>query len=95
MSFRCQACNIAQEPGIKPTILVVETAPAEYHCKVKSDVMVTDHKTGDLTPRYVNAVRVGTEIVREARLCPPCAKIVAPVAISGRPEAIRLLGVAF
>lgn len=59
--FYCQACKKLSQPNQKPHRKVVETRDRVY-----------SRKKGD--KEFV--VGRGTETVREANLCPPCAEVV-------------------
>lgn len=88
MAFRCQACLLAQPPGTKLTLEVVKTEAIQHHCKVRA---VQDDPGDDSAPRYVHAVRAGSRIVQEVRLCPTCAGIPPPKAIPGASGALLVL----
>lgn len=63
--FICQQCGVVNGPKVSPTMTVVETRPKTY------DVKNYDEE-GEFT--HFSTV-VGSEIVKEKRVCPPCLGI--------------------
>jgi hypothetical protein len=60
MSFKCDECGISQPAGTKPQMKVVQTRRVEYDGGFDEEGIE-------------NPPTVGSEIVKEAKLCPGCA----------------------
>lgn len=71
--YRCDACQQAIGPKVPQVAIVEETRSRDYINEVKR----TDVETGKVTTETVYSV--GTEIVAESHVCPPCAGTTVPV----------------
>jgi hypothetical protein len=62
--FNCQECGNPTGPRVKPIVAVTETRNREYLIENENEELIIG--------------AVGTEIVKEVKLCPPCAGADAP-----------------
>lgn len=65
--FRCDKCKEAIGPKVSPIFMVGETRDRTY------EVVSYDEETGDKSLSF----SPGFEIVKELRVCPPCAGVVS------------------
>lgn len=60
MSFKCSQCSNPQANGVKPVVVVLQTRAISYPVRYRNGVVID--RGGN-----------GTAIVREGKLCKPCA----------------------
>ena len=73
--FRCTNCKKSPSPRVKPTIVPVEERVRQYH-----------FYDNENNPKVMS----GTEIVREAMLCPKCAGIKPVSAVTDTSASVTL-----
>ena len=68
--FRCQLCSCVVPPRTPPQHLVIEKRERLYAARAKANLVVRD---GDREYTH-DPGGDGTEVVREVRVCPTCAR---------------------